>query len=176
MFGAGVSSSEGLVGSFNVTQANFLGTGNKVSAQVNTGSVNKTYALNVLEPYYTPDGISRNYSVYRKDTNTSSLNIVSYNTSSYGAGLYYGVPLDEKNSISYGVTIDNTQVSNLQSGISPQRYIDYCGSVTGNTLTTSCTMNSLNAILSWANDTGTIFCFQKKGSFRGLAPKLLYLV
>jgi len=172
MFGAGVSSSEGLVGSFNVTQANFLGTGNKVSAQVNTGSVNKTYAFNVLEPYYTPEGISRNYSVYRKDANTSSLNIVSYNTSSYGMGLHFGVPLNEKNSISYGVTLDNTEVSNLQSGISPKRYIDYCGSVTGNTSATSCTMNSLNASLSWANDTRDDILLPKKGELSRLSAEV----
>ena len=36
MFGAGLSSQEGVIGSFNVAQANFLGTGDRVSAQVNT--------------------------------------------------------------------------------------------------------------------------------------------
>jgi outer membrane protein insertion porin family len=41
MFGAGLSSQEGVIGSFNVTQANFLGTGDRVSAQVNTGRINK---------------------------------------------------------------------------------------------------------------------------------------
>ena len=41
--GAGASSDEGLVGSFSVTQANFLGTGNTVSATINTSSVNTVY-------------------------------------------------------------------------------------------------------------------------------------
>ena len=46
--GAGASSDEGLVGSFSVTQANFLGTGNTVSATINTSSVNTFTVLVIL--------------------------------------------------------------------------------------------------------------------------------
>ena len=166
MFGAGLSSSEGLVGSFNVTQANFLGTGDRVSAQINTGSVNKTYSLSVTQPFYTPEGISRSYDIYRRDVNTSSLNVVTYNTSSYGAGIRFGVPLSEKNAISYGLTIDNTEVSNLVVGTSPSRYIDYCSKVKGETNATGCTMNSLTASIGWSNDTRDDILFPKKGEFR----------
>ena len=56
--GAGASSDEGLVGSFSVTQANFLGTGNTVSATINTSSVNTIYQINHIDPYFTLDGIS----------------------------------------------------------------------------------------------------------------------
>jgi outer membrane protein insertion porin family len=163
MFGAGLSSSEGLVGSFNVTQANFLGTGDRVSAQVNTGSVNKTYSLSVTKPFYTPEGISLGYDVYRRDMNTSSLNVVTYNTSSYGAGIRFGVPLSEKNAISYGLTLDNTEVSALTAD-SPARYRDYCQKSSGSS--TGCTMNSLTASLGWSNDTRDDILFPKKGELR----------
>jgi outer membrane protein insertion porin family len=163
MFGAGVSSSEGLVGSFNVTQANFLGTGDRVAAQINTGSVNKTYSLSVTKPFYTAEGISLGYDVYRRDVNTSSLNIVTYNTSSYGAGIRFGVPLSEKNAISYGLTLDNTEVNGLTSN-SPSRYITYCEKASGSS--TGCTMNSLTASLGWSNDTRDDILFPKKGELR----------
>jgi outer membrane protein insertion porin family len=52
MLGAGVSSSEGLVGTFTVSQSNFLGTGNTVSASISTGEINKTYALSYTDPYF----------------------------------------------------------------------------------------------------------------------------
>ena len=172
MFGAGLSSSEGLVGSFNVTQANFLGTGDRVSAQINTGSVNKTYSLSVTQPFYTPEGISRSYDVYRRDVNTSSLNLVTYNTSSYGVGIRFGVPLSEKNAISYGLTLDNTEVSNLVVGTSPDRYIDYCSKVNGNTNSTSCTMNSLTASLGWSVDSRDDILFPKKGEFRRINAEM----
>ncbi len=169
MFGAGLSSSEGIVGSFNVTQANFLGTGDRVSAQINTGSVNKTYALSVTKPFYTPEGISLGYDVYRRDVNTSSLNVVTYNTSSYGAGIKFGVPLSEKNAISYGLTLDNTEVSAL-SADSPVRYQQYCQKVSGSS--TGCTMNSLTASLGWSNDSRDDILFPKKGELRRVSGEI----
>ncbi len=169
MFGAGLSSSEGLVGSFNVTQANFLGTGDRVSAQINTGSVNKTYALSVTKPFYTAEGISLGYDVYRRDVNTSSLNVVTYNTSSYGAGIKFGVPLSEKNAISYGLTLDNTEVSALTVN-SPVRYQQYCQKVSGSS--TGCTMNSLTASLGWSVDSRDDILFPKKGELRRVSGEI----
>ncbi len=169
MFGAGLSSSEGIVGSFNVTQANFLGTGDRVSAQINTGSVNKTYSLSVTKPFYTAEGISLGYDVYRRDVNTSSLNVVTYNTSSYGAGIRFGVPLSEKNAISYGLTLDNTEVSALTVN-SPVRYQQYCQKVSGSS--TGCTMNSLTASLGWSVDSRDDILFPKKGELRRVSGEI----
>ena len=165
MFGAGLNSAEGLVGSFNVTQANFLGTGDRVSAQVNTGSVNKTYSLSVTKPFYTPEGISLGYDIYRRDVNTSRLNLATYNTSSYGAGVRFSVPLTERNFISYGLTLDNTEVSNLELNRSPQRFIDYCKSVNANDAS-GCSMNSLTANIGWAIDSRDDILFPRKGELR----------
>jgi outer membrane protein insertion porin family len=61
MVGAGVSSAEGLMGSFNVSQANFAGTGNTVALGISTGSINRTYSLSYTDPYYTEDGVSRGF-------------------------------------------------------------------------------------------------------------------
>jgi len=172
MVGAGLSSSEGIVGSVNVTQANFLGTGNRISAQVNTGKVNKTYAFNFTDPYFTPEGISLNYELYRKDVNTSSLSVVNYNTSSYGAGVRVGIPLNEKHNISFGVSGDNTQVSGLIVGTSPSRYINYCSDVTGTPNASGCSMNSINLSLGWADDSRDDILTPKKGELRKLSAEL----
>ena len=50
-----------LVGTFTVSQSNFLGTGNTVSSSVSTGEVNKTYALSYQDPYWTDDGVSEEH-------------------------------------------------------------------------------------------------------------------
>ena len=83
MFGAGLSSYEGIVLGVTVNQNNFLGTGNRVSAQVNTGKVNTVYSLSYTDPYFTPDGISRTFNIYRRDVDTSYLKTGTYKTSSY---------------------------------------------------------------------------------------------
>jgi len=131
--------------------------------------VNKTYALSVTKPFYTPEGISLGYDVYRRDVNTSSLNVVTYNTSSYGAGIKFGVPLSEKNAISYGLTLDNTEVSALTAN-SPVRYQQYCQKVSGSS--TGCTMNSLTASLGWSNDTRDDILFPKKGELRRVSGEI----
>ena len=90
MLGAGVSSAEGLMGSFNVSQRNFAGSGNTVALGVSTGRINRTYSLSYTDPYYTEDGVSRGFEVYRRDRNTAKLRgIGTYNTYSYGAGLNF---------------------------------------------------------------------------------------
>jgi outer membrane protein insertion porin family len=172
MVGAGLSSSEGIVGSVNVTQANFLGTGNRVSAQVNTGRVNKTYAFNFTDPYFTPEGISLNYELYRKDVNTSSLSIASYNTSSYGAGIRFGIPLNEKHNISFGLSGDMTEVSGLIVGTSPSRYISYCSNVTGTQNASGCSMNSINLSMGWADDSRDDVIMPRKGELRKLSAEI----
>ena len=164
MFGAGISSSEGLVGSFTVTQANFLGTGDRVSATVNTGSVNKIYALSTTKPFYTPDGVSLGYDIYLRDINTASLDVASYKTSSYGAGIRFSIPISEKNSVTYGLTADSTDVSGLSLD-SPSRFVSYCSKVKGVANATSCSMASVTGSLGWIKDTRDDILFPKKGEF-----------
>jgi len=91
-FGAGLSSNQGVVFGVTVNQNNFLGTGNRVSAQVNTGRLNTVYSLSFTDPYFTPDGVSRGIDIYRRDVDTSRLNNVgAYQSSSYGGGVRFGI-------------------------------------------------------------------------------------
>ncbi|QDD13496.1 outer membrane protein assembly factor BamA [Candidatus Methylopumilus rimovensis] len=165
MFGAGLSNQEGVIGSFNVTQANFLGTGDRVSAQVNTGRINRTYALSMTQPFFTPEGVALTYDVYRRDMNASRITFATYDTSSFGAGFRFSVPFTERNAFSYGLTLDNTEVQNL-SDLAPRRFINYCKSVTGDLNATGCSMNSLTASVGWTEDSRDDILFPKKGGLR----------
>ncbi|MDP2231717.1 outer membrane protein assembly factor BamA [Methylotenera sp.] len=163
-FGAGLSSNEGVVLGITVNQNNFLGTGNRVSAQVNTGKVNTTYSLSVTDPYFTPDGVSRGFDVYRRDVNTSSLNVASYNTSSYGGGVRFGIPLNERDGINFGLAADFTTVDlNSQS---PTQYQQFCGNTTG------CSSNSVVASAGWAHDTRDNIMFTTNGVLQRLSGEI----
>ena len=160
LFGAGLSSSEGVVFGITVNQNNFLGTGNRVSAQVNTGKVNTTYSLSYTDPYFTPDGISRGFDIYRRDVDTSSLNTAFYKSSSYGAGVRFGVPLNEKDTVTAGLTFDYTKIS--LNPDSPQQYVGYCGNASG------CDNTSLLLNLGWSHDTRDNLLFPNKGVLQRL--------
>jgi outer membrane protein insertion porin family len=164
-FGAGLSSSEGVIVGVTVNQSNFLGTGNQVNLNLNTGKVNTTYALSFTDPYYTPDGISRGFDVYRKDVDTSSLNIGTYQTKSYGAGVRFGIPLNERDTFDSGLTLDWTQL-NLSVN-SPQRYIDYCS---GNT--TGCDNLTLRLDLGWTHDTRDSVVYVQNGVVQKLSGEI----
>ena len=161
MFGAGLSSTEGVVLGVTVNQNNFLGTGNRVSAQVNTGKVNTVYSLSYTDPYFTPDGISRTFNVYRRDVDTSYLKTGTYKTSSYGGGVSFGMPLNERDSVSAGISFDSTKVD-LQDD-SPERWKRYCGS---DMTSLSCQNYSWMLNVGWAHDTRDNILYPNEGVFQ----------
>jgi outer membrane protein insertion porin family len=166
-FGAGLSSSEGVVGSITVSQNNFLGTGNRVSTQVNTSSVNTVYSLSFTDPYFTPEGVSRGFDVYSRSVNTEDLDIGDYDTSSYGAGVRFGIPLTERDAFSIGSTIDFTSVD--LSSDSPEQYVDYCNANGG---LSDCTSNSLVTNLGWTHDTRDNILFTNSGVLQKLTGEV----
>jgi outer membrane protein insertion porin family len=160
-FGVGLSSNEGVVFGVTVNQQNFLGTGNRVSAQINTGKVNTTYSLSFTDPYFTPDGVSRGFDVYRRDVDTGSLTIGTYRSSSYGAGVRFGLPLSETDFLSAGLTVDLTKID--LSSQSPKQYRDFCGNNSG------CSSDSIQLMASWAHDTRDNTLFTNKGVLQRLS-------
>lgn len=165
-FGAGLSSSDGVVLGFNINQPNFLGTGNRVALQVNTSSYNTVYSLSYTDPYYTPDGISRGFDIYRRDVDTSrrnstTLNVGTYNSQSYGVGVRFGMPMSEMDFISAGLTLDLTDVE--LSSSSPIQYLRYCGNSSG------CSSNSIVLNAGWTYDSRDNILFPRRGVLQRLS-------
>jgi outer membrane protein insertion porin family len=123
MLGAGYSTVEKLVLSFSVSQANVFGSGKFISAQVNTGKVNRTYALGYMNPYFTVDGVSQGFDVYLRTTDAGSLSIGNYKTQTLGGNVKFGYPLSETDGVQFsfgGERVDLELFAN-----SPQVYKDF---------------------------------------------------
>ena len=182
LLGAGFSSSEGLVLSGSVTQNNVFGTGNRLSAQINSGSVNTVYALSFTNPYFTLNGVSLGYDLYRRDVDSSSLdNVSAYKTSTYGAGMRLGVPLNERDSISFGLTYERTSISLtpyvLGSTVSPtpyQKFVDFPDRNPDSTTTLDGKRDdtTLRLDTAWARDTRNSHLFPTKGVLQRVAAEL----
>jgi outer membrane protein insertion porin family len=123
-FGVGYSAAEKLTLQASISQANILGTGNMVAMQVNNGSVNKVYSLSYMNPYWTADGVSRGFDIFRRDVDTSTLAVAAYHTYTSGAGVRFGIPVTEYDTLNLGFTAERTRLS-LDESSSPQRYIDF---------------------------------------------------
>ena len=158
--GAGLSSSEGVVGTLSVSQNNFLGTGNRIATAISTGDINKVYSLSFTDPYWTEDGVSRGFSVYHKETNTKDLGTGTYDTASAGFGMNFGIPLSEYDTLSFGATIDLTELK-LQAD-SPVGYKNYCSSV-ASAGSLNCDTDSLAFWAGWQTDSRDNMIFPTKG-------------
>ncbi len=109
--GAGFSNGEGVSLMAGITQANLFGSGNHISTQINTSKVNQVYSLSYTNPYFTDDGVSRGFDVYRRNTDSSSTSVSEYSSRTWGGGVRFGVPIGEDESISYGLAIEQTDLS-----------------------------------------------------------------
>lgn len=163
LFGAGFSSSEKLVLSGSISQNNLFGSGNALSAQVNTGKVNKVYSLSYTNPYYTVDGVSRGFDVYKRNVDPTSLSIGQYKSSSFGGGVRFGYPITEDDTISFGLSYDSTKLETFDD--SPQRYKDFVEEF-GNKNST------LLATAGWARDRRDSFIYPTKGTYQRAVGEL----
>jgi len=124
MLGAGFSSAERFVVSASVQQQNLFGSGKTVGVQLNTSRINKVYSVSYTDPYYTIDGVSRGFDIYKRDTDTSSITAVgAYRSNSIGGGVRFGLPIAEDDYITAGFSVDSTLLK--VDSFSPVRYQEY---------------------------------------------------
>ncbi len=108
----GYSQNGGITFQAGLSQTNFLGTGNRVSIDLSRSETQDYYNLSVTDPYFTIDGVSRGYNMYyRKTKLNDDYNVNNYVTDSIGGGLTFGYPIDENQSVSAGLNIDQTDVT-----------------------------------------------------------------
>jgi outer membrane protein insertion porin family len=123
LFGVGFSNVEKLALSASLSQANVFGTGNYLSLNVNSGSVNKVYSISYLNPYYTVDGVSQGFDLYHRKTNASQLVIGAYSTDTYGGAIKFGYPVSEVSRIDFATNLETVRLDTFDN--SPQQYLDF---------------------------------------------------
>ena len=133
--GAGYSTSDGVILSAGFAQDNVFGSGKSFSVEVNTSKSMRTYAVSLIEPYITPEGISRHIDLYDRRVDLDELDVSNVAYETIGAGLSFGIPVTELDRVFLGARIEQTKVDlrgqNPNGGTydedvtSPQRYWDY---------------------------------------------------
>ncbi|TFH49983.1 MAG: outer membrane protein assembly factor BamA [Lysobacterales bacterium] len=144
IIGAGLSQVAGVTINIGLTQENFLGTGNRVSATFNNSDINRTYALGWLDPYFTQDGVSLSVDAYYRNTNARNANLADYDLEEAGFRLGTGIPISEFNTVDIAITPQRTK---FIPGTDPSTEVEAFFQETGGEYVTY----SLTA--GWANDT-----------------------
>jgi outer membrane protein insertion porin family len=141
--GAGFSSTEKVALSFGIRQENAFGSGNYLATEVNTSKYNRTIVISTTDPYFTPEGISRTIDVFHRTTRPYLGDLNAYSLVSSGAGMRFGVPFSEIDTVYFGVNLEQTSIrpgNNL-----PNAYVEYMQQF-------GYTSNSLPFTIGWARD------------------------
>lgn len=141
--GAGYSTSEGIILSAGFAQNNVFGTGNSVSVDVNTSKSQRTIALSVVQPYITPEGISRSWDVYDRSVDLKELEVADVKYDTRGFGVSWGIPFTELDRVFLGGRFEMTDVKSNAN--SPWRYQNYEDKYGDNPMTVALT-------LGWTRD------------------------
>lgn len=99
----GFAQGSGLILGANIQQENFLGSGKRVGFNVSTSDYMDEVSFNYMDPYYTPDGVSRGFKVYYIQRDLDEVNVSSYSVDTYGVDMTFGYPISEIEEISFGV-------------------------------------------------------------------------
>src|SRR3569832_37200 len=160
MAGVGFSQSQGVLLNASVTQDNFLGTGKRISAQVNNSQVNTIYSFSYTNPYYTLDGVSRGFRVYSRTTDAGQANVGDFSADAYGAAVNYGFPLSEYNSARLSLGYEHNAINTTTA--TPQLYRDYLTRNGDN-------FDAIKLTLGWSHDTRDEAFFPTKGMLENLS-------
>ena len=179
--GVGYGSQSGVILSGQIVNADFMGTGERLSINANRSFIGHQYSVGFTNPYYTVNGVSRRIAVF--GSRTSSLNIASspFTTQSYGGQLGYQIPLNEYSSWGVGASYSHNQLYS-QTGTStqllsflqnpnngnitytPQICSDYQRGITFYCLMPSLAYNSFEPDISFERDTRNRMLFPDFGS------------
>jgi len=161
--GLGYGDTQGLLFNLSVTLNNFLGTGKRVSTEVNNSRVNTVYRVSYTNPYYTIDGISRGFSAYSRSTNARNANLVNFSTDTYGGSMNFGFPISEYNRASWSLGFENTRLD-INAG-APESYQTWVNENGNN-------YNSFTTTVSWSHDSRNQAIFPDSGYYSLLSADI----
>lgn len=157
----GYSQGSGVIFSGNVSQSNFLGTGNRFSMGLSRSEVVDSYSLSFIDPYFTLDEVSRGYNFYYKTTKLDSLNVSTYTSDSQGANLSFGYPIDETERISFALGVDKTSITVGSFGLESQLVRDFVNRQ-------GLVYDTYTGSLSWSRNTLNRGMFADRGASQSL--------
>ena len=164
-FGIGYSQLSGITTSVQVSENNFLGTGNRVSVAAQRSYYQKRYDFSFLNPYFTDNGLSLGYNLRWSEFDYSNFNVAQYSTNSGAAQVVLGLPISEWDSVSAMLGVDNNEILAFP-GSTPDEIVDYVAAV-GNR-----TFHAWRGQLAWARDTRNDYFMPSVGMYQRVSAEV----
>ncbi|MEJ7746233.1 MAG: outer membrane protein assembly factor BamA [Luteimonas sp.] len=144
--GFGFSQLSGLTATIQLSENNFLGSGNRVSVAVQRSSFQKSYNFSFVNPYFNDSGMSLGYNLSWREFESGNFNVARFSSNSGSASVVAGLPITEYDTVSALFGIDSNEILAFR-GSSPDVIVDYLDAL-GNR-----TFHAWRAQLGYSRDT-----------------------
>jgi outer membrane protein insertion porin family len=128
VFGLGYSQLSGVTTQVQLSQNNFLGSGNRISVEANRNRYLQRYSFSFVNPYFTDTGVSLGYNLWWREFDNSDFNTAQYSSTSGAAQMVLGVPITETDTVSAMLGIDSNEIFAFP-GSTPAPLVDYIDAI-----------------------------------------------
>jgi outer membrane protein insertion porin family len=122
--GVGYSESQSIILNGNFVHSNFMGTGNRVAAEINSGRYAKAFSFSHTDPYTTIDNVQRTISLGYRDVTQYTSATSDFDTETISLGLNYDYPITEFQYVGIGISAQRAELAASQFN-SAQEAIDW---------------------------------------------------
>ncbi|MDH5823402.1 outer membrane protein assembly factor BamA [Luteimonas sp. RD2P54] len=165
VFGLGYSQLSGVTTSIQLSQNNFLGSGNRVSIEASRSSYLQRYAFSYLNPYFTDDGLSLGYNLWWREFDNSDFNTAQYSSTSAASQAVLGIPISEHDSFSLLFGIDRNEIFTFR-GSTPDSIVDYIDAFGARTF------HAWRSEVGYARDTRNDFLQPTRGTYQRISAEV----
>jgi outer membrane protein insertion porin family len=144
LLGVGYSDADGFLVNASITQHNLFGSGRELGLSFDNSKSVTNFNVRYVNPYYTQDGVSRGFNVFSTSVDAASAGTAAYNTNSFGAGMFFGIPLSEDHRVHIGGDVERIELQTTATSAQiAQDFVARYGD----------TSDLLKLTLSWSKDT-----------------------
>jgi outer membrane protein insertion porin family len=122
--GIGYSESQSVILNGNFVHSNFMGTGNRIAAEINSGRFAKSFSFSHTDRYTTIDEVQRSISLGYRDVKQFTSATSDFDQQTLTAGLSYDYPITEYQYLGVGLSAQRAELS-VSEGSSANQAIDW---------------------------------------------------
>ena len=120
--GLGYSGGQGIILNGNFVHTNFMGTGNRIEADINRSDFVTMYRMLYTNPYVTPNAVSRTVSLSWRDVTQFTDGASEIDAKTLTFGLEYGYPVSEFSRLRFGLAFQDAELTASENGSSIQQF------------------------------------------------------
>ncbi len=168
--GVGYSESQKFMLQGSIVHTNFLGSGNRVALNLNSGRFSKLYSLSHTDSYVTQNNVQRTVSISHRDITQFVSGASDFSTTSTGASLEYAYPISEFQSLTFGLAYQRAELlSSSSSTTQAQQWVRNNGNPFSETVGGGLTFfgtkfDTFELIAGWSYDSRNRAIFADRGT------------